>query len=158
MHACNKMTCSVCLEPCNDTDLPVKLTCSHSFHKYCILEWGDTQSQSCNIYPNCPICRRNVVTCTGGWTGPSTVHIYEGAIVVDKFVNEYFDRTSVQFICPFPGNAATWKTTYKVMIDGRAGYVDVDNHQLPADSPNVIHLQDGTVIPFEVIGCGYFNL
>ena len=43
--------CSICLEPYQENDKIVQLTCNHIFHKNCIREWLQNKQN------NCPLCR-----------------------------------------------------------------------------------------------------
>ena len=43
--------CSICLEPYQERDKIVQLTCNHIFHNDCIREWLQNKQN------NCPLCR-----------------------------------------------------------------------------------------------------
>ena len=47
---CLNKTCAICLESFINTDLVSDLSCKHTFHKNCILEWAKRKLE-------CPICR-----------------------------------------------------------------------------------------------------
>ncbi|KAI9206110.1 uncharacterized protein BJ171DRAFT_498745 [Polychytrium aggregatum] len=48
-------SCSVCVEPFNDTETTNRLPCRHHFHNGCIVPW-------LQLHNTCPICRREFPT------------------------------------------------------------------------------------------------
>jgi E3 ubiquitin-protein ligase RNF115/126 len=50
-----KMECSICFENFVDNDIVTKITCGHSYHDNCLLDW-------LKLHNNCPICRYELVT------------------------------------------------------------------------------------------------